>query len=88
MAVPTCATSWRCKALSNVHLLSPEKQLSSKTSCSFFIPDHQGPDSCVQSEFTQNASQVTFWCVGILLLLLFCFLSLADLQVACGNAEM
>lgn len=55
----------------------------------FFTHSRQGPDFCVQFEFTQNASQITFRCVGWWLLLLFyLFLFSRCLQVVCDNAEM
>lgn len=80
VTAPTCAGIRSFKELSNVQLLSLEKQVSSKKSCSFFIPNQQGFDSHVHFQFTQHASQITFWCVGFSLSLFCIFfpLSLAD----------
>lgn len=73
----------------SLHLLSLEKQVSSKKFCSFFIPNQQGSDSCVHFEFTQNASQITFWGVGfVVVAVLFFSLFSRCLQVVCDNAEI
>lgn len=67
------------------------KQVSSKKFwCFFFIPNQQGPDSCVQFKFTQNASQKTLWCVFFCCCCCSVFFSLFSrcLQVVCDNAEI